>query len=219
MSDYYTWSEFVAEVKKLLPIESQRIGVGSTATDYLTSLIRQGAIDLQRAIDGFKINHETIYHREDMVQEGLAMRLVKPPQSAFRGLSIFRNDAGEIVSRFDGVAYPWAKRFDLINGVVPSNDGVCRYSIDDAGYTCYVYPMPEDQDLMVSLFWDGQKFDFKDDEQVPFSEAAALAVSYFVRSNTSLEVEDGMQNSTKYAELFERQKTKLYIDDKDKRGK
>ena len=218
MSDYYTWSEFVAEVKKLLPIESQRIGVGSTATDYLTSLIRQGAIELQRVIDGFKINHETIYFRDDMAQEGLAMRLTKPPQSAFRGLSIFRNEDGAIVSRFHSVSYPWEKRFDLINGLVPSNDGVCRYSIDPGGYTCYVYPTPDDQDLMVSLFWDGQKFDFKDDEQVPFSEPAALAVSYFVKANTSIEVEDGIQNSVRFQEMFERQKTKLYIDDKAKRG-
>jgi hypothetical protein len=70
----------------------------------------------------------------------------------------------------------------------------------------------------VSLFWDGQKLDFQDDEQVPFSEAAALAVSYFVKGNTASEVEDSIQNAAYWMDRYEKQKPKLYLDDKAKRG-
>jgi hypothetical protein len=225
-NDFYTWAEFVAEVRKLLPIEAQRVGVGSTATDYLTSLIRQACIDLQRVIDGFTINHETIYYPDDMVREGYAMRAVKPPQSKFRDLSIFRildyTDSTSVprqqVTRYHARAFPWANRFDLVNGSVSINDGSAFYSIDPAGYTFYAYPMKQGECWMVSLFWDGQKFDFEDEEQVPFSEAAALAVSYFVKANTSLEVEDGIQNAAYYRQMYDQQKTKLHIDDRAKRG-
>lgn len=217
-NDYYTWAEFVAEVKKLLPIEAQRIGVG--ATDYLTSLIRQGVIDLQRVIPGFTVNHETIYNPNDLVREGYAMRGVKPPQSAFRDLSIFRipEDHTEEVIRRHGIAHPWSGRFDLISGDVPTNDDKARYCIDPQGYTFYVYPMNEDEDWLVSLFWDGQKLDFQDDEQVPFSEAAALAVSYFVQAKTSMTADDSIQNKDAYMRDYELQKPKLYLDDKAKRG-
>jgi hypothetical protein len=217
-NDYYTWAEYVAEVKKLLPIEANRVGIGSTATDYLTSLIRQGVIDLQRAIPGFRINHETIYYPDDLVREGLSCRGVKPPQSTFKSLSIFRVSDDKLKERAYGTPYPWERRFDLVHGGVAVNDGQCRYSIDPAGYTFCVYPMDETQCWLVSMFWDGQKLDFQDDEQVPFTEASALAVSYFVKANTSLEVEDGVPNSERYAGMFREQATKLFIDDKRKRG-
>ena len=224
MGDYYTWAEFVAEVKKLLPIEAQRVGVGTTATDYLTSLIRQAVIDLQRVVPGFQINHETLYHPEDLVAEGHAMRGVKPPQSAFRSLSltnIYTDDEDvQQILRWPGIPHPWGGRFDLVNGLVPVNDGNCRYSIDNAGYTFYVYPVPttDGECWLVSMFWDGQKLDFQDDEQVPFSEAAALAVSYFVKGNTAPEVEDSIQNGAYWMDRYEKQKPKLYLDDKAKRG-
>lgn len=217
--DYFKWSEYVAEVKKLLPIEANRVGIGNTAGDYLDSLIVQAVLDLQRVIPSYRLNHETIYHPSDMVREGLTMKLIKPPQSSFRGLSIFKidPDTGE-VTRYHGEPYPYADRFNLINGVVPSNDGVARYSIADDGRTMYVYPMPEEENWFVSMFWDGQKFTFGADDRVPFPLQSALAVSYFVKANTSLEVEDDIGNKRDYKDDYEKQKPKLYIDDKERRG-
>lgn len=217
MEDYYTWAEYVAEVKKLLPIEAQRLGVGST--DYLTSLIRQGVMDLQRVIPGYQINHETIYYPSDLVREGMAMRGVKPPQSAFKDLSLFRLDANLATdARYQGVSHAWKDRFDLIYGRTASNDGKARFSIDPEGYTFYVYPVPEDETWCVSMFWNGQKMNFKDDEQVPFPEQSALAVSYFVLARTSSMVEDNLQQKLDYQRDYELQKPKLFIDDKERRG-
>lgn len=216
MNDYFKWSEFKAEVLKLLPIEANRVGVG--ATDYLDSLIVQAVIDLQRVIPGFQINHETIYYPDDMVVEGKASRLVKPPQSAFKSLSLFKtNDDDELV-RHHSIAFPYEYRFQLINGQVAVNDKLARHAIDDAGYTMYVYPVPADSGWHVSLFWDGQKFDFDDDEQVPFTQAAAFAVSLFVQSRTTITVENDVQMKTDYAADYAEAKKKLYLDDKDKRG-
>ena len=217
--DYYTWSEFDSVVNELLPIEARRKGVGNTGTSYFTRLKRQAVLDLQGAIPGYCINHETIYYQDDMVREGLACRLVKPPQSALRSIWLFKVVEGEDTVRRKAIPYPWEKRFDLVNGQVPTNDGYARYAVDPAGYTVYVYPMIDGEPWMVSLFWDGQKLDFQDDEQVPFPERAALAVSYFVKANTSIEVEDGIQNSVFYKQAYADEKTKLYLDDKDRQGK
>lgn len=215
--DYYTWAEFIAEVKKLLPIDAARVGVG--AEDYLTSLIRQACIDLQRVVPGFCINHETIYYPNDVAREGMAVRLVKPPQSKFRGLSIFKLKDGVVDSRYHAVPHPYENRFDLINASVAVNDGDARYSIDHAGYTLYAYPIPnDDTDWYISMFWDGQKLDFQDGEHVPFTEAAALAVSYFVRKETHQEVEAALPESARSDVKYREQKTKLYLDDKERRG-
>lgn len=203
---------------KLMPIEAQRIGVGSTATDYRTSLVRQAVIDLQRVIPGYRLNHETIYYADDLVREGLAMRGVKPSQSAFKSLSIFRITDGECDARFNGVPHEWKDRLKLVHGTAEVNDKQARYSIDDAGYTFYVYPMPEDETWFVSMFWDGQKLDFQDGEQVPFDEPAALAVSYFVMANTAIQVKDDLAKNERFMRLYEMQKPKLYLSDKQRRG-
>lgn len=218
MADYYTWAEYVAEVKKLLPIEAQRVGIGTTATDYLTSLIRQAVIDLQRVIPGFQLRHETIYDQSDLVREGMAMRGVKPPQSSFKDLSIFRVTDDQIGSRFHSVPHPWEKRFDLVYSRTASNDGSARHCIDPEGSTFYVYPIPEGENWKVSMFWNGQKLNFRDEEQVPFTEASCLAVMYFVKAHTSAEVEDNVQNKIDYKREYELQKPKLYISDKESRG-
>ena len=219
--DYYTWAEFKEEVLKLLPLDRKRIGettaTGDTASDFLNSLMVQAVIQLQRVIPSFRTNHETIYYPEDMVREGMACRISKPPQSAFRDLSLFRINEDETVDRHQGVPYSWANRFDLVNGAVPSNDSDAHYSIEPSGATLYVYPMPENECWLVSLFWNGQKVDFDDEEKVPFSQAAALAVSYFVKANTSMEIEDGVSAAEKYLKLFGDEKTRLYIDRKSTR--
>lgn len=205
---------------KLLPIEAQRVGVGSTATDYRDSLIRQAVIELQRIIPGYRINHETIYYPGDLVQEGLAKRGTRPPQSIFKDLTIFRiNSSGECDARHAGVPHDWNLRLELVHGSVCVNDKQCRFSMDPSGNrTFYIYPMPEDENWLVSMFWDGQKLDFQDDEQVPFTEAAARAVALFVKANSASDVEDDIQKKRDAAEEFEKMKPKLFIDDKESRG-
>lgn len=215
-NDYYTWSEFVGEVKKLLPIESQRVGVN--ATDYLNSLIRQAVIDLQRVVPGFCIGHETIYYKADMVQEGSASRFVLPPQCKFRDMTMFTDLDDGSCQRNPVKHFSWDDRFALIEGSVAVNSGVGFCSVDMAGKTAYVYPTPIDEEWNVSFFWDGTKLDFKDEEQVPLTEAAALAVSYFVKGHTSLEAEDNASSMSAYLALYAQQKTKLYLDWKDSRG-
>lgn len=215
-NDYYTWAEYVAEVKKLLPIEAQRVGVGDSASDYLTSLIRQAVIDLQGIIPSFVVNHETIYYPQDMVREGLAMKLTKPPQSALRQVLVFQIDSTGKLFLFEAVPFPWEKRRHLFNGEVDVNDGKARYCIDPSGHTMHVCPMPEDN-WMVSLIWDGKKLDFQDEEQVPFTERSALAVSYFVKAHTAPEVEDAPSQGAYWRDQYEKIKPKLYIDSKDER--
>jgi hypothetical protein len=204
---------------KLLPIEAQRVGIGNTATDYRTSLIRQAVIELQRIIPSYKINHETIYYPEDLVREGLAVRGVRPPQSVFKDLSIFRLTDGVCDARFAGVPHEWSRRFELVHGSVCVNDKQCRYSMDPSGNrTFYIYPMPENEAWFVSMFWDGTKLEFQDDDQVPFTEATARAVALFVKANAASDVEDDLQKKKDAADEFEKMKPKLYIDDKETRG-
>ena len=215
MSDYYTWSQFVAEVKKLIPLEAQRKGVGSSADDFLLSYIRQAVIQLQNIVDAFRIGHETIYEISDLVQEGLALKGIKPPQSAIRNIVFFQR-FNDHFDRYESESYPWSKRSDLTGGHVPVNDNIAKVAIDPQGYSFYIYPTPkEGEEWAVSMTWDGKKLDFKDDELVPFTEQMALAVAYFAAANVALYSDEDSAKFDRYITMYEREKPRLFISAKE----
>lgn len=222
--DYYTWAQFVAEVKKLIPLEAQRKGVGTSADDFLLGYIRQAVIQLQDISDELRVGHESIYELYDLVQEGRALRGTKPPQSAIRNAVFFRrNDDGTTTTdptydRFEADTYSWSRRQDLIDGIVPVNEQKCQLAIDPHGYTFYIYPAPdseEEEEWALSLTWDGKKLDFKDEDKTPFTEQMALAVAYFVAANSALQVSENTALFEKYMLLYENQKPKLYLSGKE----
>lgn len=211
-----TWSQFVALVNGMLTVDSDRSGVET----YRLAQIRQGVIQLQTLIDGYRLNHETVYDPSDFVTEGHASRGVKPPQSANIEVSYCKlvEDSNGVkrTHRHPTKPFDWSERFKLIHGRVAVNDGHALVSIDRQGYTFYIYPEVFDG-FLVSMHWDGLKLDFKDDEETPFDEAAAGAVAEFVKGQIEREVNRDIAMHDSHMKTYSMKLPLLFTREKEKR--
>lgn len=218
MSDYYTWLEFKNAVITALGVDGVREGDAFKAQRDV--FIRQGAKRLQDTIDEYRNGHETIYQPSDLVEEGNASRGVKPPESAIRDVWLAKicdadANGNQGCTRFPVDVMSWQDRFAMVNGTIPLNDNRGKFCIDPQAYTFYVYPRVFDCWLL-SMFWDGLKLDFQDHELTPFTEAAASAVSYWVKRMIKLEVDNDIAKSREYHGLFREAVPLLYVNQKEK---
>jgi len=195
-ADYYTWDEFKEAVRSFMYVDANRLGLQDTTSDtgavvpgYISMMIRQGVIDLQRFIPAFRKQHETLYYPEDLVVEGLAGRGVLPPFAKVTDAYLFSFDND---SRYPITEFGWESRHELTNGMESLNDNNGRICIEPDAYKFYVYPVVTGN-LVLSLNWDAQldsgKSDFQGAELVPFPEDAAFAVAEFVKGHIRREVE------------------------------
>lgn len=187
---WLTWAEFKEEVLSLLPVDRRRIGQGIQDTDeqegYLTKTIKQGCIDVQQFVPRYRANHESIYWPEDdFVVEGSASRGVLPQQALIRDVWYWNE---EKTTRYPVVDFPYDRRFELVNGMETVNDLQGRIAKDPNAYTFYVYPEVKDG-WAVSVFWDGIKTSFEDDEQVPFDVQMAGAVADYLKGRIMRDIE------------------------------
>lgn len=188
MDDELTWKEFTDMVLGMLTVDASRDGTETFRDRY----IRQGVILVQSLVEEFTLNHETLYYPSDLVVEGRASRGVKPPQSVIQDLFFIRIDTASGKCTRTGVdLYPWSKRFDLIKGSASLNGGRALTAIDNEGYTFYIYPEVRDCE-MISMFWNGQKLDFRDDESVPFTEQMAMTVAELVKAKFARDSESDL---------------------------
>lgn len=201
--DQYTWGTWCAAVKGFLTVDAARRG----AEGFVDGMIRQAAIDLQTFLAVYRIGHETMYWPGDFVKEGYASKAVLPPQAEVKDAWLCDTSAG--------VRYPmkdcsWMSRVSLVTGNVPLNDRNGRICIDSYGYTFYAYPAIEEP-FALSLFWDGLKLDFKDDESVPFDEPSALAAAEFVKGKLAREVDRDINMHNSYMQSYFLKRGDLYI--------
>lgn len=191
MNDWYTWQEFCDGVKGLLTVDANRRG----AEAFTTGMIRQGAIDLQDFIPAYRAGHEAIYLPADFVAQGNACIGTMPPQAQTQDVWLCNLDTGLRVPVKD---ISWLDRMQMVGGQAPLNDQNGRVAFSPNGEQFYIYPvvMPP---WCVSLFWDGLKLDFKDNELVPFDEGAVMAVAEFVKGKLAREVD---RDLTMYQSYF-----------------
>lgn len=204
-----TWAEFVINVKKLLPADADRQGL----EDYVTSVIRQGAINLQSDIDIYRRGHETIYGVEDLAVEGEASVGTLPEQAEPR--DAFYSKTGEPCDRQPAWKYDWGNRFDLICGKACLNGCQFAIAMDPQAKYFYVYPKVVDG-RQFSIFWDGRKLDFADSETVPFDEGAELAVSLFASAHIARKTNHELSEYNSYMADYVSQKRMLYLDAKER---
>ena len=194
--DWYTWAEFKAAVRELLPIDKNRQGLqdttdddGNTVPGYISLMLRQAVIDLQRFIPQYRKMHETLYFPQDFATEGAASRGVLPPFAEVTDAYLFNFENEQRHPLSDG--FPWGQRHELTSGQqgLPDNNGIL--CIEPDAYKFYVYPKVEGQ-WVVSLNWDALldsgKSDFNDQELVPFPEDATFAVSEFIKGHIAREI-------------------------------
>lgn len=177
-------------------------------------MIRQAVIHLQSLIPAFRFNHETVYHGSDFVTDGFASRGVKPPESLIQEVHIFKTlpKIGK-VERYPTQVIDWERRYELVHNQVAVNGGTGYICVDNQGYTFYAFPEIFDG-WGVSIFWDGLKLDFKDDEETPFTEMMADAVHLFVRARISREVNHNLPEYESYMKEFQSRKPALFVDAK-----
>lgn len=233
---YWTWSEFNDKVIELLPQDSQRIGLEK----YIPNLIRQAVLDLQDFVPGFRKRHETLYYPEDFAVDGAASVGALPPHADICEAWLWSMERNK---RFTVENFKWQDRFKLVNqleGDFAGNDfivltqasfasieisnrllamtGVKRVAlmaVDRAGHTFYFYPQII-KGWLLSLFWDGRKFDWKDDELVQFGEEEAWAVSAWVRAKIAMEVDRDQQRHDAIMRDYAVKRTNLFIFHKEK---
>jgi len=187
------WLDFKNAVKELLTVDKNRQGMGT----YIDTIIRVAVVDLQNNIPAFRVNHETLYLPGDFVQEGAAGRAVLPPQAALRDCfmsKVFTDGSSE---RHPVNQYPWDDRFALVHGTAAVNDSAGLICIDPNSYTFYAYPYMV-TGWILSVFWDGQKLDFQDAEETPFTENETFCVSLYVKAMIAREVNRDMDAFAAY---------------------
>jgi hypothetical protein len=167
-------------VKGFLPKDAVRLGIQTTLTQYIT----QAIIDIQSKVPKYRTGHETIYLAEDFVAEGNASKGRLPQGAMLTGgwfIKVDEEDEEEECIKIPLTNYPWNNRSNIICGDSCFNGPRGWISVDPQRAQFLVVPAVEDPNK-VSLFWDGLKTEFEDDEAVPFDERCAMAVADFVRS-------------------------------------
>lgn len=213
--DHYTWKQFKAVVMGFLPVDANRLG----AETYNESLLRQGVIHFQSLIPALKINHEAIYHPSDLTVDGRASRGTKPPQSTIKDIWLFETNPDDRSKgkRHPVTEIPWSRRFELINGTagVASEALIC---VEPGGdHSFYIYPEVFDG-WLVSMFWDGAKLDFKEEEQVPFTEQLALTVAEFMRAKIEREVKRDLSMANSFEGSAANSGALMFLDLKEQSG-
>lgn len=193
MGDWFTWKEFKDEVKGQRPLDKSRLIQGDDGT-YLDRLIRRGVADLQFFIPVFRLGQETLYYPSDFVSEGHASRGVLPPGAALRDVWLFDVERG---CRHPVSVFPWERRFELTRAkcswLMPNG----WIAIDPQAYTFYLWPEVK-AGWLLSLFWDGQKDAWQDEEATPFTQDAAEAVADYVGGTIAKEIDRDIQAHLSY---------------------
>jgi len=204
-NDWKSWGEFKSAVRNLLPLDKNRLGLqdktdedGKLVPGYISLMIRQGVIDLQRFIPAFRKNHETLYYPADFAADGAASRGVLPPFAQVTDAYLWNNEDS---TRYPLNPFPWDLRHELTSGQCALIDNNGKLCIEPDAYKFYVYPKVEGQ-WILSLNWDALldsgKSEFADDELVPFPEDAEFAVAEFVKGHIRREVDRDMQAFSSY---------------------
>lgn len=183
MVDWLTWKEFKDEVKAQRPLDKSRLIQGDDGL-YLDRLIRRGVADLQQFIPALRTGQETIYLPSDFVIEGNASRGVLPPGAEVRDVWLYNTESQ---SRHPICEYPWERRFDLTR---THCDMILRngyITVDPYAYTFYVFPEVQ-EGWILSMFWDGQKDAWRDEEATPLTQGAAEAVADYVGGTIAKEI-------------------------------
>lgn len=195
---YFKWGEFKSMVRTLLTVDANRLGLQDTPDGkpgYISLMIRQAVLDLQHHIPVYCIYHETLYYPQDFVTEGRASRGVLPPMAKLRDMWICNVATN---SRFPVLHdFPWEHRFELVNGLTTIPDHNGRVAIEPDAYKFYAYPEIKGT-FVLSVFWNGNKTCFQDNEETPFSEDTAMAVAEYVKGKIAREVNNDLQTFNSY---------------------
>jgi len=240
-----TWLQFNAAVDSLCPLESKRL-FGNMNPDgtsvFYRNQIRQAVLDLANFIPEFSRSNETIYYNQDFVLDGAASVGVLPPLGEIQS-AWYYHVVDQV--RYPVIQVPWESRFQLAsnqaknsldsNYVTLTAASVEALAIADAlntlktngrqkaGYMTvspkhdkfYLFPAITGA-WVFSLFWDGQKLDYRDAELVPFEEEAAQAVAWWVQAQFANYIDRDTQRAGSFMVQYNNKRSNIYTRTKSK---
>lgn len=244
LTGWMTWEEFNELVDSLCPLESKRIfgEMDGTSSVYYRKQIRQAVLDLQKFIPEYQKNHETIYFEQDVTKDGMASVGALPPMSQFESAWYYSVDRQ---FRYPVKQVPWEARFDMttkefqdtlnsqyitltaasatalamtttINALKSAgrqHAGIMAISPKHDQFYCFPHIQNE---WILSLFWDGVKVDWRDEEMVPYGEDTAQAVAYWVQAQFALYIERDSARAASMLQLYAGMRTNIFIQSKKK---
>lgn len=243
-ADFWTWEKFKHEVKVLTPGDepgTRVFGGDDDGWGFYERLIRHAVIDLQQFIPSFRKRHETLYYPQDFAWDGSAARGVLPPFGKLQDCWLFNFNEKR---HYPIHQFPWERRMELVHkhvGDILNNpyvvltsaslaatntanilllqSGLKRHvavmAIDPQAETFYLYPQPAGE-WVLSVNWEGQKLDFKDDEVVPFSDQEAEATADYVLHRIRLSLDRNVQESEFYAKSYGNKRQNLYLREQER---
>jgi len=241
----WTWLQFNAAVDSLCPLECKRL-FGSMNIDgssvYYRKTIRQAVLDLANFIPEFTRNNETIYYNQDFAADGSASVGVMPPMAELQS-GWYYNVYDQV--RYPVVQVPWEGRFQLTTNATLDTLNSDYVSLTASGNSAiavantismlksagrqkagimaispkhdqfYLFPAV-DGAWVFSMFWDGQKLDYRDAELVPFEEEAAQAVAWWVQAQFASYIERDIQRAAAFHLQYSNKRSNIYTRTKSK---
>jgi hypothetical protein len=189
------FSDFKTAVRDLITVDGARHGVSLGSAKYFDRMVTAALLDMQSFIPQLKEGHRNVFKEFDVTEEGEAS-IGEIPDRAIITDSYYVTKTCHCIRR-PFVPYPWENRFDLFCGK-PRIVG-WQYFIATSPFADKFVIFPKLKTLSECwLYWSGIKGVFDDDDEVKFSDEEAEAVSYFVKSRITREVDKDLVLSGSY---------------------
>lgn len=129
------WSEFKAEVEKLLGPNRNRMG----AEELVPAQITQAIIDCQYKVEALRYGHESLFTAASVTDSGKASFGTIPNDIRIREIWLSREESGSVVER-EARLVSWKSRVAMVNGTACLNDGNPLIAISPTRTQFAVYP-------------------------------------------------------------------------------
>jgi tartrate-resistant acid phosphatase type 5 len=209
------WSDFVAGVLLDLPVDNERIGIATGNVNYVSQQILHAVRDIQELVPFYRSGHETIYGPDDLVLEGVSSVGSLPQTDQCRPLDAYYKKTGTQCVSQPLTTYSWGNRYDLVCGNPRVTNCQFFIAIDPWAKQFMTFPSVTTQH-QVSLFWEGIKTSFEDDEETPFDLGVIEAVGLFVKSKIARLVDHDLNESMNYMGEYSRKRALLYSASRDR---
>lgn len=232
-----TWGEFVDAVESHLAVEANRRGMEAFRERY----IRNGVLDLQRYIRGYRTANTTVYTAADLEDESQAQLGSLPNGCKPKALYIYSVDEtlnNPLCYRYRLGFYPWNQRQEMICGALNFSTwwgGSCCttqgcgqtpltpeqqqvwltkayvYTLSPMGRNFLIYPKVTASTRLL-LVWDGFKYAFSDSESINLPEQASEAVAAYVQAKIARNVDKNLALSREFETDYVRLRLSLFRD-------
>jgi len=206
-----TWLQFIALVKEHLTVDANRRGTET----FVTRVIKNAVIDLQRFIIPYRDGHTTTYAAIDLDEHGSA-QLGQFPSGAKPKAIYFQTtkdgaDPECLRNRMDW--FPWKDRQVLICGAFRCQRGAYFYAVGPMAKNFIVYPkVSVDELTTILVVWEGLKLNFADVDIVPWPDEAAEAVAFYVKAQINLNIDRNIPLAQANQQLYTLKRLSLWRD-------